>query len=666
MLIFGIIFYISSLALGAVLSDYFFSKYVDLKVVRFAMGIPIGFVLAAYLTLSLKILAGTFSELLVVFASVIMLSVSLYLCMPMIKKSKNNLVIELRKELRVYKVLYCGIAMISLVLIAMQYQGLHANSSGVIGADNYGVDFLFHLGIGNSLIYGPFPPRFPYAAGATNVYPFIPDFYSEILVYTGLGLVMPFYMMNFLLYFSIVAIGAYLFFRLSKNQFLPALAIIIFLFCGEGLSLMVMGLFNAPLFQVQMSTFTELHTNLFYLVTYPFFNFEMPVLNNFAPQHEYLLAFPYALTIITITYLAFVEEPKSRSRLRLYLFLGFLVGLIPLIHPTSFIFLLVFGLVMLMYVAHTGKGSKRNVSLIRLISLGMVALAFSLPEALFMHSQPLAVNLVTSSVTNPIWYTAGANIFSLVLTHLVFWAEVFGPIFVIGIAGMFLLNKKQLLLFVPSLILFTIINFIWFPPGFGDSNKYTVYFIFFLGFACAVLLQNIFKRKSMPLKALAAILLISIIFSGVIAEYSSDTKSVYTIADNTALSASSWLVNNTRPSSIFVTNCYLGIFDYLPTIAGRDTLLDMQLYTVPVGIYNYNINKVSGNIRQFMQDPNCGFINEYNVSYVVIDKLNYLNGPNSCVPVNYSAMANFNGLRSVAYFFNSSDNENITVFKTSC
>ena len=207
----GIIFYLSSLVFGALLADYFFSKYVSQRLILFAMGVPIGFALAAYCTLFFEILFGSFHWWLVALASLLMLAISFYLCLHLRWRRKG--LAEFRKELRDHRLLYCGILLISLVLMLMQYQGLRATAGGVSAADNYGVDFLFHLGIGNSLIYGPFPPQFPYAAGAANVYPFIPDFYSALLVYSGLGLVMPFYLMNFLLYFSLVAIGSYLFFQ---------------------------------------------------------------------------------------------------------------------------------------------------------------------------------------------------------------------------------------------------------------------------------------------------------------------------------------------------------------------------------------------------------------------------------------------------------------------
>ncbi len=671
MLILGIAFYVSSLILGILISNLFFSEYVSQRMIRFAMGIPIGFALASYSALAIEIISGSFGQYIVVLSIVLML-LSSYLAyfvgnrrgMPLI--GIKGIKLQLAKEFKDYKRLYQGIFLISFLLIAMQYRGLTMNGNWLIGSDNYGVDYLFHLGIGNSLIYGGFPPRFPYAAGAIDVYPFIPDFYSAILVNSGMGLVVPFYLMNFMLYFSIVAIGAYLFYLFSKSQLLPSFAMIIFLFCGEGLSLVTMGLLNIPLLQVPQSTSFMLFNQPIFLITYPYFNFAMPVINNFAPQHEYLLGFPYALTIMTIAYIAFLHDSHRKHGYRTSAFLGILIGLLPLIHPQSFVVLMFFGAVLLVYALYAKKGDERTDMTKHLLTTAAIGLSIAAIELLFMHSQPLGNSVISNATTNPIWYSKGDGILYLIFLHLSFWVIVFGPIFVLGLAGMFLINKRQVLMFIAPLILLTLLNFMWFPPGFGDSNKYTVYLIFFLGFSSAVLLGRMLKSKKTIISVLSILLFVSIIFSGVYGDLRSDFIAVYPIADSLSLSASSWLVNNTSANALFVTNCYRGTFDYLPSIAARNTLLDMEMYTLPIGIYSYNINLVSQNIASMMQNPSCRLIKEYNVSYFVVDRLNYMIGPKACAPVNYNVLANSKNLSTEAYFQNQTLSENITVFKTIC
>ena len=671
MLLLGMVFYVSSLILGTLISELFFSEYVAQRVIRFAMGIPIGFALASYSALAIEIISGGFGQYIVALSILLMLLASGLAYLTGRRNGRflagfSGVKLELAKELRNYKRLYYGIFLISLLLIAMQYRGLTMNGSGLIGSDNYGVDYLFHLGIGNSLIYSGFPPRFPYASGAIDVYPFIPDFYSAILVNSGMGLVTPFYLMNFMLYFSIVAIGAYLFYLFSKSQILPSFAMIIFLFCGEGLSLVVMGLLNIPLFQVSQSTFSMLFNQPIFLITYPYFNFVMPVINNLAPQHEYLLGFPYSLTIMTIAYIAFLHDRRRKPSYRTSAFLGVLIGLLPLVHPQSFAVLMLFGAVLLVYALYAKRGGERIEMVKHLLITAAIGLSIAAIEIMFMHSQPLGGSFISNATTNPIWYNKADGLFYLIFLHLSFWVLVFGPIFVLGLVGMFLINRRQLLLFIAPLILLIMLNFVWFPPGFGDSNKYTVYLIFFLGFSSAVLLGRMLKSKKTVISVLSILLFVSIVFSGVFGDLRSDLVAVYPIADSLSLSASSWLVNNTSANALFVTNCYKGTFDYLPSIAGRNTLLDMETYTLPIGIYSYNINLVSQNIAAMMQNPSCSLIKEYNVSYFVVDRLNYMMGPQACVPVNYNTLANSHNLSVEAYFQNQTLSENITVFRTTC
>lgn len=671
MLLLGIAFYLSSLILGVFLSEFFFSEYVRQRLIRFAIGIPIGFSLGAYSVLAFEMVSGRFSPLIVALATLLMLLISFLLILFGIRRGlffagAKRLRKELTSEFRSNKHLYYGIFLISFLLIVMQYRGLTQAAGSLIGSDNYGVDYLFHLGIGNSLIYSGFPPRFPYASGAINVYPFIPDFYSAILINSGMGLVMPFYLMNFLLYFSIVAIGSYLFYVFSKSQLLPAFAMILFLFCGEGLSLIVMGILNVPMFQVSQSSFSLLLTRPVFLITYPYFNFVMPVINNLAPQHEYLVGFPYSLAIITIAYLVFLEEKKHKQSYYTSAFMGLLIGLLPLIHPQSFVMLMLFGAVLFVYVLYAKRGDERSWMIKHLLAIAAIALAVASIEILYMHSQPIGGSFISSALTNPIWYGKGDSIAYLILLHLAFWIVVFGPILIIGLAGVLMISRKQALLLIPPLLMLLILNFIWFPPGFGDSNKYTVYLIFFLGFSSAVFLKRLLNSGNTALGVLSILLFVSVVFSGVFGNLRSDLLAVYPVADSLSLNASAWLINNTSPNSLFVTNCYRGTFDYLPSIAARSTLLDMEIYTLPVGIYSYNINLVSQNIASMMQNPSCSMIKEYNISYFVVDKLNYMFGSQACAPVNYTALYDSRNLSVAAYFQNQTSAENITVFKTTC
>ena len=51
-------------------------------------------------------------------------------------------------------------------------------------------DLAYHLGIGNSLLYSHFPPKYYFSAGTENVFPFIADLYMSVLYEQGAGFVL--------------------------------------------------------------------------------------------------------------------------------------------------------------------------------------------------------------------------------------------------------------------------------------------------------------------------------------------------------------------------------------------------------------------------------------------------------------------------------------------
>ncbi len=659
MLLLGILFYLSSLLIGFLLSDYFFSRYVELRIIRLAMGIPMGFAIAAYLVLLMEAFVGSFNEFFMLAASLLMLALSFLLYFARRRSLLKAFTLTL-EEFNAHGIFYASIMCFTAGLILLQVQGLHTVGGGTIqGGDNFGLDYLYHLGIGNSLIYTGFPPKLPYAAGALNIYPFIPDFYYSMLVYSGAGLITSYYLMNFLLYFSLIAVGSFLFYKISKSQRLPVVGMAIFIFCGQGLSLLVMLLLNAsPVIPVPGSS------SIFYQLTYPLFNFIQPLINNFAPQHEYLLGFPYTITIITLLYLMFLDKKKAEPSKSLF-FLALLAGLLPLIHPDSFLVLCIFAIVIALYSILSSESRSRS-SIFRYWFMAIViALLAATPAVLYIHSQHLQNNIISNAFTEAVWYVQGANILYLIGLHALFWTEVLGPIFILGVLGLLTLKKREMVLFIAPLLVFLLVNLAWFPPGFGDSNKFTVYVIFFFGLSSAMLLSRLYSRKGRLVKVIAAILLIAIIFNGFAEEYF-DFQAVYPVAENLSLNASSWIVNNTSPKSIFVTNCYKQTFDYLSTIAGRTTLLDMEMYTEPVGIYTYNINTVSSGIDNFMQNPSCAFAKQYNISYVVFSHLNSLPGAAACASVDYISATSSRNLTYVNAFLDNATNESILVYKTKC
>ena len=218
----------------------------------------------------------------------------------------------------------------------LQIFGVHSNNNGIVGGDNYGTDFLFHISIGNSLVYSGWPPKLLYANYSPNVFPFISDFFMSILIFNGINPVVALYMMNLLLYFSIAVSLAYFISIIIKNKVAAVFGVILFLFCSVGANMILIYIFHINLPYFSYSIIQNMGNNPIGIITFPLMNFADPLENNFAPQHDYVFAFPLIIMIITVLYIKFLKSDKENKVNTIdkpLLFIAVIIGLLPLTHP---------------------------------------------------------------------------------------------------------------------------------------------------------------------------------------------------------------------------------------------------------------------------------------------------------------------------------------------
>lgn len=676
----GIAFYMVSMLFGVAAVECFIGDLLGLKVFRFAAGIPVGFTFSTYIVLALEAVNSTFSGWLMLIA----IAVELVLSYLMLSHNRNWKIFNLRDiaaEGNNNRGAYIAIILIAFFLILLQSHGITTSSTGsVIASFNYGGDLLFHLGQGNSLIYSGFPPKYLYSYNATNVFPFISDFYSAMLLYNGFNIAAAFNASDYALWFAFTAMLILFFTLIGKNYKVSAVAIFMFLFFSLGFNFLIIGYFHVPIYGVTQQTITNLNQNWFNLITYPFFNFSDPFVSNFIIQHDYLLGFPYALVILATLYTLFLEGRRiegkpSRKQLGTMAFLGLMAGLMPLIHPFSLIFVFLFSAVLLAYslVRRRSAREKRDGWLAdRLkpwVAYGAVTAVVTAPLLLYMLSQHLEPNFMGSILQQNYWWPQVPSITNILTAHALFWLESIGILLPLGIIGLAYFRKRGLIAFLPSVISFFVINLYRLQPSDGDNNKTTIYFVMFLSLAATLVLYRLFVFrkgwKGVPLKALAILLFILTTFSGFAADYLIFNGN-YTVATPLELNASAWIINNTPAHAVFQSNCYVYTYDFVPTIAGRDTLLDIYTYSYNVGILNKGAdpNVVSGQISDFFSDPSCSLSNTYNVSYFVVENIKQI-GNWGCVNASSSSLAN-NGNFTQVYSANDSQGSSIAIFKSLC
>ena len=352
MLLLAILFYISSIILGICAVCFFLDKAISDIAVKYGFAFPIGFVLAAFIVLAMDFAAGGFRNTFIGAAIPIMLFVSYVLY----RESESREMLDfsrLRRQISKDKLFYVlAVALIAFIW-ALQIAGVHSGPAGIYGRDNFGTDFLFHISIGNSVIYSGWPPKLLYAYKTRNVFPFIADFYNAILMFNGIGPVTALYMTNLVLYFAIVMCATYFISLILKNRIAALAALIMFLFCSLSINMVLIALFRVSLPYLPYSQMPT-SGNPLQLLSFNIWTFADPISGNFAPQHDYLLGFPLAIMILTVIYKKFIDKDALKHRSQkistgTLAFAGLIAGLLPLTHPFSLVFVFIFALVWFAY-----------------------------------------------------------------------------------------------------------------------------------------------------------------------------------------------------------------------------------------------------------------------------------------------------------------------------
>ncbi len=688
-IIIGILLYLTSILFGISLTDLFLNRIVKERLYRIGAGVVVGFILSTYIILLFEIVAMRFIDISVMLTSLIEIVIS-YTIIRRIGNSTSLSPGPLKAEFKQNRMRYLGIILLTLFFVLLQIAGVHQHGNGIWTSYNYGSDLLFHIGIGNSLIYSGFPPSYPYIYNTTNVFPFIGDFYTEILSYNGFGILGSTYMVNFLLWFSLICMLMLFFDRIGKNPKASFFAVVLFIFFSLGLNFLILTGFNLSLPGLTHFSVDQIsNRGLLAILSSLYYNFSDPFVNNLIIQHDYLFGLPFVLLILTFVFYSFVDAPESTIIRKRYLisavFVGILFGLLPLVDPFGFIFAFVFSLT-LFVITLSGSAlrnlrNRRNrrptgVTTKRLaaswLAFGISAALVSLPSIIYISSQNKISNFYGYMLDSNLWYHTGISIIGIFYSHIAFWINSIGLLFVLGIIGLVYLGRKGIIAFIPALIIFILINIFRFQPQFGDSNKLTTFFSLFLALSTALLLYRLFTarggKSGILLKFLSGILFFLVVCGGIGGTYYVFTTSSHTYTGLEA-SATSWLINNTNSNDIFQSNCFNHTYDFVTTTAGRKSVLDMYIYAYSDGIMpnNFDATAVYDQFYSFFSSPtpSCSLVDEYNVSYIVLENITKIGTQYNCAPANFSAFDNSSNFTNI-YNAEGPQSEHIAIYKSRC
>ena len=206
----ALLFILASTLFG--ISAMFKIKFAENILSKIVFGIPTGIVASGFMLLALYAINGYFASSLL-YATIALLAIfSIAMLYPF--KFEGLHLLSGGKDLHDAKdyrnviawslVVYAIIAAVLVSSLYMSKGTLYCIGPAICS------DLMYHTGIGNSLLYTHFPPKYLFTINTKNVFPFIADFYSAILMRYGLGIRWSTLLPDLMLFFSAVLGSAFL------------------------------------------------------------------------------------------------------------------------------------------------------------------------------------------------------------------------------------------------------------------------------------------------------------------------------------------------------------------------------------------------------------------------------------------------------------------------
>ena len=625
------LFILASAVFGV--SVMFKMKFADDILSKIVFGIPTGIVASSFILLVLYAINGYFTSPLF-YATMALLTVfSIALLYPF--KFKELHLLSRNKDLHYAKgyrnvvvwsfVVYVIIATVFISSLYMSKGTLYCIGPAICS------DLMYHIGIGNSLIYTHFPPEYLFTINTKNVFPFIADFYSAILMRYGLGIRWSTLLPDLMLLFSAVFCSALLAYKITKNAFMTIATMFIFWFGSDYLMAIIIYSLSSitplipnmlpPLSIVlqgyniaQMSEpFAILSSAQFIISGWTSIIYQMLM-----PQRDFILGLPIGIMIIYAIYELTFEKIRFNKKELVYI--GLMAGTLPLVHPVTLEVIVFIGLFSLFYMLLDKKS--RNLAAYEFLIISVPLLCLAIPQLAYMTSQKLATGwyrFIYQSfvpVTGNVFLSAALGTINIIL----YWIETIGIPLILAIIGLKLAPKKVRTFFIPFLLLWAFITVYAVQPNPADSNKIFLYTFLMLSILASYPLFWLYKKRSIVLKA-AAIVLVASISLNFAFVYHYWLESPLPWITRTEFSAVGFILNNTNESSIFAVSNNNSLLQSVSSLAHRQTLISIEPYvgqdehTYPLSLLNYAN-------YQIFEKGNCSVLRQYNISYIFYQENN--------------------------------------------
>jgi hypothetical protein len=530
---------------------------------RLAIGIPIGFGAVAMLTWLLAIPFGMSDY--AVAAGALAMAVVLAACwrwtswreplrdesVAMARRWRSRQALPLATLL-----LLGGVFFIPFYAHALELRpdGLYAGYVNIWG------DWCTHLSLSGYLSGARdlLPPQNPFYSGFRLTYPFLPDFFSGMLLHLGMGLEGSLPLSSAILSMALVVVFFATALRFVGNRWAAAIGTLVFFLsgglgfinilndahpAGSGPLAWLGGLLGAIAHPIREYTLDRT-TGLQWL---------NPVLAYVVPQRTTLFGFSLGLLALSLLWYG-----RARNDRRETLLAGIVLGLMPLLHTATYFDLLLFtgGLGAVDLVVAVARSRAVAATLKQWLVFFTPAVVMGVPQLLLILP-PAAYGRSFLQIRLG-WLSSAAD-GSYRLPFVIFW--VLNTALLIPLAFVALLSdrwgKPGLRHFLlPAWLLFLVPNVVILQPWDWDNTKWFIWWAILASMLAGLALHQLFRRGALFAVA-GALLLFLTTFSGFLDINRASQKDLgkvsFRLLDNDELAVARWAQSNTAQDAIFLT-----------------------------------------------------------------------------------------------------------------
>jgi hypothetical protein len=504
--------------------------------------------------------------------------------------------------------------------------GLYAGYVNIWG------DWCTHLAIAGYLSHARhvLPPDNPFFSGVTLTYPFLPDLLSGALLHLGLSLQQSLPLTSAIMSLALVVVFYSTAQRIAGDRWTAVFAVLIFFLSG-GLGFLNILQDVAPhggglLAGVGALVEVVVHPVREYsLDRSTGFQWLNPVLAYLVPQRTTLFGFGLGMVVLSLAWYA-----RSTGARREFLLGGVLLGLMPLLHTSTYfdlaLFFTVLALLDLGFALVRGNPRETIVHwalfLVPAALIGLPQVVMILPLAAYSHG---FLRL------QPGWLASTADT-QYHLNVVVFWVLNTALLIPLALASYFIGRggKPGMIRFLaPAWALFILPNIVVLQPWDWDNTKWFVWWAMPAAIMAALVLGQMVRRGP-AMAAVAALLLLVTTASGILDVTRAAQPSLpgvsFRLLDNDELRVAAWARDHTPQSAIFLTGWQNN--HPILTLSEREIVMG---YPGWVWTWGLPPDQRQADVRTMFQGGSGSeaLLRQYHVSYVVIgpEEMDATNGP---------------------------------------